>query len=413
VKHTICDFNFFYTALLHTVRFGMTNHYRHIVVRGKENIPHGEHYIIAPTHQNALMDPLIVLWILHHRTVFLARADIFKKPLLRKIFTFLRIMPVYRIRDGRENLSNNTEIFSKSRQVLEAGVPLCLMAEGRHNDKHQLLPLVKGMFRIACGTQKELGDKPLYILPMGIDYSDYEMPYSDVCVEIGKPIDVRQYMAEYEEHEAVAYNRLRTDLTSAMKQVMHHVESEEHYAEEYAYCQLKTPEILKEEGAANNAWNRYKARQQVSRQMATLSEERRAECYAQGAAFAQRCAQHNKPLTLSAENRSFGGRVLQLLVVLLMVVAMLPLLPRWILSNPIAFLPTHFIPKRKIKDPQFRSSVNFGIRLAATMLYLLIAFVVLLIVRGFRTALVVTLVGVLSIHVTSRAFILIRNAING
>ncbi|MBQ2539321.1 MAG: hypothetical protein II555_04270, partial [Bacteroidales bacterium] len=62
-----------------------------------------------------------------------------------------------------------------------------------------------------------------------------------------------------------------------------------------------------------------------------------------------------------------------------------------------------------IKDPQFRSSVNFGIRLFATLLYMLITFIVFICCKGFWTALGVLLLGFVSIHVTPRIFILLRD----
>ena len=43
----------------------------------------------------------------------------------------------------------------------------------------------KGMFRIAGETQQKLGDHPLYIVPTGIDFDEYERPYSNLVVNIG------------------------------------------------------------------------------------------------------------------------------------------------------------------------------------------------------------------------------------
>ena len=74
--------------------------YRRIFVHGIENIPTDKPVIFAPNHQNALMDPLIILYTTPFQTYFLARADIFKRPMLRKLFTFFKMLPVYRIRDG-------------------------------------------------------------------------------------------------------------------------------------------------------------------------------------------------------------------------------------------------------------------------------------------------------------------------
>ena len=83
-------------------------------------------------------------------------------------------MPVYRIRDGKETLSKNDEIFIRSADVLHDRKHLCLMPEGNHGDKRRLRPLVKGLFRIAFMAQEEFkAEKGVVIIPVGLDYSHY------------------------------------------------------------------------------------------------------------------------------------------------------------------------------------------------------------------------------------------------
>ena len=409
MKNTLADFNFFYSILRPLVDYGTYNHYRSVTIKGRENLPQHDAYILAPCHQNALMDALLILLIHPRPIAFLARADIFQKKAQAKALNFLRIGPVYRIRDGRDNLSRNDQVFRNSREVLEKGVPLCLMAEGTHNDKHQMLPLVKGMFRIACGTQKELGDKPLYIVPVGLDYDHYEDLYHNVCINIGKPIDVRPFMAEYETNEPVALNQMRQALAEGLGQQMHNVLANEHYDDEYAYCHMKTQETLKELKLKNNPWGRFMARKHISQQLAQLTEEDKLPLYAQGAAFAAEQKQKGVPLWFASKGWTRGKSLLALLAVAFTVWAIAPIWKYWLLSNLIVYLPTHLITKYKIKDPQFRSSVNFGIRLFATLLYMLITFIVFICCKGFWTALGVLLLGFVSIHVSPRIFILLRD----
>ena len=416
MKSKMTDFNLFYTLCFPVVQYATLCHYRRIVIKGKDNIPDEGKYILAPCHQNALMDPLVVLYMENKPVVFLARADIFKKPVARLLLTWLRISPVYRIRDGWDQLSNNEAIFNTARQVVEEGMPLCLMAEGTHNDKHQLLPLVKGMFRIAGATQMELGDSPLYIVPVGLDYDDYERPYSSVMVNVGKPIDVRNFMDDFESKEPVALNRMRDALTSALKAQIHQVDSVEHYNDEYAYCHSKTQEVLRQSKKRNTAWNRFQARQQVSRQVASMTEAEREACYLEGARFAEECSRKGVPLWYASKCSSTSRvswairTVFMLIVLLLAVVLCWEMLPLWLLSNPIVYLPTHLIAKAKVKDPQFRSSINYAIRLGLTLVYSIVLFVVFCISRGFFWALGIVLLGMFSAWLTPKVFVLLRDA---
>src|SRR5665647_1213680 len=78
--------------------------YRKVIVLGLDNIDPENHLIFAPNHQNALMDALAVLFTHKGQPVFLARADIFKRKAIASFLYFIKILPVYRIRDGFSKL---------------------------------------------------------------------------------------------------------------------------------------------------------------------------------------------------------------------------------------------------------------------------------------------------------------------
>ena len=92
-------------------RITLNLHYRKIVYTGLENINENHPIIFASNHRNAVVDPFLLLNACKKQPVFLARADVFKKPAIARIMTWLHIMPVYRLRDGAENLENNNESF--------------------------------------------------------------------------------------------------------------------------------------------------------------------------------------------------------------------------------------------------------------------------------------------------------------
>ncbi len=377
-EKAIQDNDRWYNLLSILVRFGMRCHYEHFEVRGLDNLPLDGAYIIAPCHQQALMEPLAVLNFAPKPPVFLARADIFKQPTIRVILTFLKIMPVYRIRDGKESLSKNADIFEKSRNVLLDGFPLCLMAEGRHNNRHQLLPLVKGMFRIAGETQRILGEYPLYIVPTGIDFEDYEEPYSDLVVNIGKPIAVQHFMATYQESEPVALNQMRDALTDALRLQMHDIRSQEHYDDIMTLCQVLTPMMIQERRLENTPWNRFRLRQEISRKADAMEADRnllfhRLCVCAQS--YRRLCGElHIEPRFMAAHHSPLMS-LCALLVVLLVAIGVVLFAPaRWcvlfaLLCHPLLLLPTHLIFRKVIADSQFRSSVNFGVRFLFSIIY--------------------------------------------
>lgn len=158
-------------------------------VRGKENVPTDGAVILAPNHCNTLMDALLVLQADRGPSSYGARADIFRKPMMASVLRWLRILPLARQRDGREALEGNDEIFDEVVDCLDHNVPFCMFSEGTHRAKHSLLPLKKGIWRIATRAAARL-DKPVYVVPVGLEYDDYFRYMKHARISFGEPIRV-------------------------------------------------------------------------------------------------------------------------------------------------------------------------------------------------------------------------------
>jgi len=203
--------------------------YRRFKYVGKENIPTDGAVIFAPNHTNALCDAMAILGIDHGQKVFVARADIFKDPKKAAILNWLKIMPISRVRDGLEEVRHNDETMNKAVDVLRDGVPFCIFAEGTHHPDRSILPLSKGIFRIALQANESFGhEKPVYIVPVGIEYGDYFHLWDSVQVTIGEPINVTSFVESrlsFVESRAQMIMELREILTERMTSLV--VKSEE------------------------------------------------------------------------------------------------------------------------------------------------------------------------------------------
>lgn len=163
--------------------------YSSLTVKGKENIPTDGAVIFAPNHCNTLMDALVILQADRGPSGYGARADMFRKPMMAAALRWLRILPLARARDGREAVAGNEEIFDEVVDCLDHDVPFCMFSEGTHRTKHSLLPLKKGIWRVATRAASKL-DKPVYVVPVGIDYDDYFRYMKSARVTFGEPIRV-------------------------------------------------------------------------------------------------------------------------------------------------------------------------------------------------------------------------------
>jgi len=227
----IQDKNKYYSFLKHYVDFMFKSAYRRVEYHGKEKIPHDGAIIYAPNHTNTLMDPLAVLALDQQAKVFVARADVFKQPTILKILTFLKMLPINRIRDGRDSLAKNEEINNIVVDVLHDKVPFCILPEGTHRTKHSLMPLQKGIFRIALQANDTFGNEmPVYIVPVGIEFGHFFRYRSSLLVQIGEPINVTQFVEQHPEFNITQQiNELREELSCELKKVILQIPDDENY----------------------------------------------------------------------------------------------------------------------------------------------------------------------------------------
>jgi 1-acyl-sn-glycerol-3-phosphate acyltransferase len=176
------------------------------------------------------MDALAIIYSTKKQPVFMARADIFKKDTAKKVLTFLKIIPVYRIRDGIESLSNNDDSFELAFQVLKHKGAVGIMPEGNHGEQRRLRPLKKGIARLAIQAQELLGNEAsIKIVPVGLDFSTYQDFRGKMLVQYGKPIDVKQYLDEYNANAAKGLQSLKKRLADDMKAIMLNIDTNEYY----------------------------------------------------------------------------------------------------------------------------------------------------------------------------------------
>ena len=215
-----------YEILRYYVRFALWLTHKRIIVTGQHLIPKGKPIIFAANHQNALMDSLAVVCTNPNQSVWLARADIFKSKIARSILNYMKMLPVYRIRDGKENLSNNEQIFAQVIQVLEWKETIALFPEAAHSGRRQMLPHKKAIPRIALEAEKKnnfgLG---LQIVPVGVYYSHYWFFNRNMIVQYGQSIEVDKYKDAYTDNPQKAMLSLRDEIHGRIVPLTMHITS--------------------------------------------------------------------------------------------------------------------------------------------------------------------------------------------
>ena len=227
----IQDPDYLYSFLLPYVNWHTRCAYRRFEVHGKEKLPKDGGLIFGVNHSNTLMDALVLLASNNVRKVFIARGDIFQNPIVAKVLTFLRILPIFRIRNGVAAVRNNDESLNKAVDVVHDRVDLYLFPEGTHRTKHSLMRMGKGLFHIAVDANKQFGDKrPVYIIPTAIEYGDYFRYRSTAMINFGQPINVTEFFKQTtEENEAANINVLKDMLHNEIAKLFTYIPDDEDY----------------------------------------------------------------------------------------------------------------------------------------------------------------------------------------
>lgn len=203
-----------YTRCRHYTDLITRTCFRSIRIEGRERIPAEGAVILAPNHCATLLDPMLQLLLRPDKApiAFGARSDIFANPRTAKILRWLRIVPIARERNGLNEVAKNFEVFDEIVDCLDHDVPFCMYAEGTHRAERGMLPVKKGLFRVAKMASDHLG-KPVYIFPIGTCYEDFFRGQTRVRMCVGEPMEIgAEFARRADLPEAEVYRELCEEL---------------------------------------------------------------------------------------------------------------------------------------------------------------------------------------------------------
>jgi len=111
--------------------------------------------LIIANHPNSFLDAIIIGAQYNRRIYFLARGDAFTKKHHRFLLGLLNMIPVYRLREGKQYLHLNDYAFNESVKLLNKGEAVLIFIEGVCMNTHQLQPFKKGTSRILARAHQQ------------------------------------------------------------------------------------------------------------------------------------------------------------------------------------------------------------------------------------------------------------------
>src|SRR5215470_1882706 len=210
------------------LQFALRIYFKRIEVAGLENVPLNTPVIFVLNHPNALVDPVFLLCLAPRKVSFLAKAPLFRMPVIGYLVRELDSLPVYRRQDEGEDVFKNQETFIAARKLLASGGTIGICPEGVSHDDPGLKPIKSGAARISLAAVSTGEVSELKIVPAGLYYTSKTRFRSDALLYFGIPIDVEPVTLEPDgTPPRDAVRRLSSQIEKALREVILDAQHEE------------------------------------------------------------------------------------------------------------------------------------------------------------------------------------------
>ncbi|GMN09495.1 hypothetical protein MTsPCn9_00490 [Croceitalea sp. MTPC9] len=213
------------------ISFGLFFYFKKIIVIGLEDIPKNKPILLLSNHQNALLDVLLIATRNSLKPWYLTRSDVFKSKLFSPLFYFLQMIPIYRMRDGKDTLSKNQAIFNQCGELLNNNETLLIFPEADHNLKRRVRPLSKGFTRLLFNALEENPKLEIQLVPVGHNYLRATNFPDSTALYFGKPISVQDFLNE---NKNDTVSKIKYTVAEQLKLLTTNIEDEANYDSIYS-----------------------------------------------------------------------------------------------------------------------------------------------------------------------------------
>ncbi|MBL0330717.1 MAG: 1-acyl-sn-glycerol-3-phosphate acyltransferase [Bacteroidetes bacterium] len=235
-----------YTFLRPFVYVSLNVYYR-IDIKGLQNIPLNEPFVLAPNHSNGFVDPVLLPVYLRPKVRFFARGDVFKGKVAKWVLNQMNASPMYRMQEGYAEIKKNDKSFEECRRLLTSNKPLLIFPEGLCVQQRRVQPLKKGLSRIVFQTLESIDySKDILVIPVGLNFQEAPRFRSKVFVDVGKPISIKSFEEKYKVDKVRAINEFTKLLEEKMKENAHHINAIENDGLVAEMEEVYTHQLLKD-----------------------------------------------------------------------------------------------------------------------------------------------------------------------
>jgi glycerol-3-phosphate O-acyltransferase / dihydroxyacetone phosphate acyltransferase len=201
--------------------------YRRVDVVGLTHVPPKGPVVVVANHHNALVDPLLLLASLPRTLRPVAKAPLFRHPILGGLLRLVGAIPVHRRHESEGGPDRNAAAFARASEFLAAGDGIVLFPEGVSQPEPVLMPLRTGAARLVLGAEQLRGGAlGVTLLPVGLVYEEPgTFRIGRALVVVGEPIATGDLVAQYATDPSGAVRALTDRIAGALRSLV--VEAED------------------------------------------------------------------------------------------------------------------------------------------------------------------------------------------
>src|SRR5438093_8585621 len=201
--------------------------YRRIEIVGIEHRPESGPLIVAANHQNAVVDPMLLLALVPRSMVPVAKAPLFRHPVIGPFLRMVGALPVLRRQEGNVDPARNRETFAAATAHLGAGGAVLIFPEGVSQPEPALMPLRSGAARMLLEAEAGAGGRlGVALVPVGLVYHEPgTFRAGRAFLQVGTPLLTDDLVALHATDPEGAAQRLTERLSAALRREI--VESED------------------------------------------------------------------------------------------------------------------------------------------------------------------------------------------
>lgn len=193
----------FYYFSRFLIRLALPLFLRRLCVINKSVVPRSGPALLASNHSGSFFDALVIGSVLSQPIHTLTRGDVFRKPGIARWLRRIKLIPVFRGSEGKENLRQIDSTVQECFSIMKNNGTVVIFSEGICINEWRLRPLGKGTARMAY--QAWYGEEPLLhtlpVVPTGVNYEHFRGANKRVILNFGDailPDHIQTDPSEYE-----------------------------------------------------------------------------------------------------------------------------------------------------------------------------------------------------------------------